>query len=220
MKTIAIIPARAGHYKNFRAFHQGKSLVQRTLDEATKSHCFERVIISSDAPVDLTGIEEAEGARHVPRPAMAATAEASMQDAVIATTEAEQIDPDTRIVLLYPIYPFRSHVDIRWIAEVTDGRDNPCIGITEQREHPSLAVWGDTLTPVAERLAYRRQDMRPCYRLTHWLSVFKVKHLADMDNNLTQPAEHIRVPVERTLDIDTWHDWQVAQALLETRREP
>lgn len=210
-RTVAIIPARSDSRgvprKNFRKFLSGASndsLVRRTYDTAERAglYCY----VSTDHPDWFGGLIE--------RPPELCQDDTPIKPVIRHAAGVLDLAPDDRIIMLYPVYPFRDEVDIRWIDHVTRGRDNACVGACEQREHPSLAVWADTLQPVAERSGHQRQARRECWRLTHWLAVYHVRDLGGMDDDLLMPAEAIRVPTEKTFDIDTWRDWEIAQEMV------
>jgi len=89
MDAIAIIPARAGSQripgKNWKDFH-GKPIIQYSIETATRSGQFDRVVVTTDGP-EIAEIAHRSGAMVVWRPKALAADNVGTQDVASCTLD-------------------------------------------------------------------------------------------------------------------------------------
>ena len=228
-RTIAIIPARGGSKglpgKNVRLLG-GLPLIAHSIRFAGLCHEIERCIVSTDSEEIATVAREAGGQVPFLRPAELAQDATPMlpvlQHAIqeVETSEGKSYE---LVVLLQVTSPFRLPEDISRALEIMDDdrRSAGVVAVSEPSFNPRVVC-------VEEREGYldfafsrglykRRQDAAPVYRINGMLYVWRRDHLmrSTADDLYTAPHRCLLVPDERALDIDSLHDFQVAEALLQ-----
>ena len=115
MKTIAIIPARAGSKgikdKNIIDFC-GKPLIAWSIEQAKAAKCIDEVFVSTDGE-KIANVAERYGAKVIWRPEELATDTATSEDAIIhAVLEVEKKMSVKTVVFLQATSPIREKNDI------------------------------------------------------------------------------------------------------------
>lgn len=229
LRTIAVITARGGSKgiprKNIRML-AGKPMIAWTIEAALASGRLERVILSTDDE------EIAETARRlgaeVPfmRPAVLSGDDApsiAVMEHVLGWLERNDGLPDY-MLLLQPTSPLRTAEDVNnAIALATNHNSDSVVGVTECSPHPFLArtIREDrTLDEFfkTEHRVYRRQDFPPAYAINGAIYLNRPKSLR-ATRTLIPPGAHAYImPPERSIDVDSLWQFDIADALL-SRRE-
>lgn len=227
--SIAIIPARGGSKellgKNVRKL-AGLPLVAHSIRFAQLCPEIDRCIVSTDSEEVAKVAREAKGEVPFLRPAELAQDSTPMlpvlQHAVgsIESTEGKRYEA---IVLLQPTSPFRLPEDVSRALEIIS-QDRQAVGVVAVsipsfnprvvcvEEKNGYLEW-----PSATKLYTRRQEAAPLYRINGLLYVWKRDHMmgCSVDQLYAAPHRVLVIPEERAIDIDSLHDFQVGEALVQ-----
>lgn len=220
--VLGLITARGGSRtlpgKNLRRLH-GRSLIEWTVRAAQHARCIDRLVISTDA--DDIAQEARRVGCEVPfmRPAELATDEASSVDVVLHALQELGLSAG-HVVLLQPTSPLRTAADIDACFDIY--RANGARAATSVCESPVPPTWmytigdGNLMQPViAERPAQtRRQEQPACYVCNGAVYVVGVEWFATNRQFVTKETAAYVMPPERSVDIDTEHDFRYAEWLL------
>lgn len=225
--VLALIPARGGSKglpdKNLRQL-AGRSLLAWTIAAAKGADLVDRVVLSSDADEIM-----AEARRHdceVPfrRPAELAADDTPGMDPVLHALHELKLADDTVVVLLQPTSPLRTAADIdaalRFFAT---GRAPAVVSVAELTKPLEWTYYRSAdgaMTPVlsaADQVA-RRQDARPAYFINGALYLAEAGWLQSAGTYLTPDTAAYVMPAERSLDIDSLLDLQLAEMMLASRQ--
>lgn len=224
-KILAIIPARGGSKgvprKNIRPLN-GVPLIGYTLNEANKSRYLDRVVVSTD---DMEIAKTAEAFRaEVPylRPEELSTDSSSTVDCVIHMMDflkdKEEYIPDY-ICLLQCTSPFRTHEDIdNAIEKVLDSQFDGIISVCEVEENPywTNVFEGDKLKNFIEegKKITRRQDLPQIYTYNGAIYIIRTDVFFEKRTFETDNITGYIMLKERSLDIDTTIDFEIAEILM------
>lgn len=209
-KLIAIITARGGSKglprKNVLAV-AGKPLIAWTIDAALKSKSVNQTVLSSDDDEIIKTAMEWGCSAPFRRPVQLASDEASSIDVVLHALD--QFPQYEFVVLLQPTSPLRSSEDIDAAFKLMQINGAPsCVSVCEVEQSP---YWMYRLTEEGrlEKLlpekttATRRQDLPSVYMLNGAIYIARVDWLRETKTFLGEGCVAYRMPIERSLDIDT-----------------
>ena len=225
---LFIIPARGGS-KGI----PGKNLVLlaglpllahviRAAQEAMErlSHVSSRLIVSTEDPRIAETARRWGAGVPFPRPRRLAGDRSPTLDAVrhalkkLADTEGYR--PDA-VVLLQPTSPLVDPSDIAGAIHLFLRHGHPVVSVT-QNEHPmekSFRLVNQVLHPLVRgRQITLRQDAVPTYRLNGAVWIGRAGLLLGGRGFITPRTLGFIMPAERSVDIDTSMDLQIAEALL------
>jgi CMP-N,N'-diacetyllegionaminic acid synthase len=222
-RVLAVIPARGGSKglprKNLRCVGD-KTLIEHAIAAARASRCVDEVVVSSDDQEILAAAERA-GAVAVKRPASLAADDTPGVAPLLHV--AEQMPGFDVVVLLQPTSPLRVAEDIDGCLELMAGQDAPaCISVVQVKHHP---MWNFTLgadaslTPilaVADR-PDRRQAVPAVYAPNGAVYAARRTWLLEGGALVTGETLGWAMPAERSVDVDTEFDLQVADCLYRLR---
>ena len=236
MNTLGVILARAGSAglanKHLRPL-LGRPVIAHTFDHARGARRLTRVVVSTDCP-QVRRLAEAAFFPTVRRPPELATADASVQDAMLHAMEAVEAASDFRadaLVVLYGNVPVRPDgaIDraIELLAET--GCDSVRSFCPVGKWHPawmSKLEEGGRVVALRPGSIHRRQDLEPL--LLHDGGVVAVTR-ASMLRGKTSPQDpHAFFGTDRrgfevgqgdTVEIDHLRDLYWAEAVLRDRGE-
>jgi len=226
-EIIGLISARGGSKgipgKNMKHLG-GESLIARTIRVAKEANLLDRIVVSTD---DQRIADEAVNAgAEVPfvRPAEISDDKTGhwpvWQHAVRAIEKSLGIDVGA-IVELQPTVPFREASDIDGAIELLDssGADS-VISMTECRKHPAFAVvkkFGSEIKlydPDDVDQMVTRQDDDGVFDLNGAIYAHRRNHLMSHQHRFDGVVAGYMMPVERSWDIDTQLDFDIAEFLL------
>lgn len=226
MSLLAIIPARGGSKgiprKNIKPL-AGKPLIGWTIDVAKQALCIDNIIVSTEDE-EIASVARAFGA-NVP----------FMRPAELAADETPAIAPILHaidkfsdydwVLLLQPTSPLRTHADIEAIWQLCQNLDAPsAVAVCETDNHPYWMYQFDPINrikPVIEGRPHvtRRQDLPPTYALNGALYLARTDWLLEQQSFIGQETLGYIMPLERSVDLDTPHDWYWAEFLIEQENE-
>lgn len=215
MKTLAIVPARAGSKgvvgKNTRLF-AGKPLVSWAI-EVGKATC-DRVLVTSDDP-DVLEIGEEYGVETIDRPAQLAKDDTPMVD-VLKHVMASETEPPDCLVLLQPTQPLRQEKHVRQaLARFGDDCDSVVSVVTIPAHYsPEWALrLGSTylsrFLPGVQPT--RRQDCEPAYYRDG--TVYVIRASLPRQGEMYGRAAPLIIPADESCTIDDEADWVRAEQM-------
>jgi N-acylneuraminate cytidylyltransferase len=212
--VLAVIPARGGSKglpgKNILPVH-GRPLLSWTTDAALAAAALDRVVVSSDSDAILAAAR-ACGVEALRRPAELATDTATTLDVVLHALDA--CPGHDVVVVLQPTSPLRTAADIDAALDRFAASGAPsCVSVCEAEQSP---YWmyrlgdGQALLPVVEGAlqATRRQDLPAVYVLNGAVYVADAAWLRTTRAFVAAGTVAHVMPPERSLDIDTAHDFE------------
>ena len=224
MNNLAIIPARSGSKglkdKNIKLL-DGKPLIAYSIEAAKKSGIYSHIFVSTDS-VRYGEIAMQYGAE-VPfyRSKENSTDKASSWDVVKEALRRYQnigIEFDT-FTLLQPTSPLRKYEDIQKAYKLFS--DRKAIAVVSVCEMEHSPWWSNTL-PENDSL-YRflhidnniqRQELKTFYRINGAIYMADVTEFLKDTNLYREDCYAYRMPVERSIDIDSELDFKIAEAVL------
>lgn len=223
-RTLYLITARGGSKgipgKNVKPF-AGKPLICHSIDHARQAGAPEGDIMLSTDSDEIRRVAEQHGLA-VPymRPAHLATDTASSYDVIVDALlwQREHGKEYERVVLLQPTSPLRTAADIKnaealWnpgidmVVSVREARSNPYYGTFEADPQGMLHI------SKGDGRYTRRQDAPKVWEYNGAVYVMTVSSL------LAGPMSQFRrvvpspMPPERSVDLDTPLDWEIAERL-------
>ncbi len=220
-KILAVITARGGSKGVKRkALREvgGRPLIARTIAAAKESEFLDRIIVSTEDS-EIAEVSRQYGAE-VPfmRPVELAADSTPGIDPLIHAVETltEKFD---YVVLLQPTSPFRTGKDIdQAVSCCIDNNATTCATVSEADKSP---YWMYNLTEsqklqplfAKESQIARRQDLPKTYALNGAVFVAETAFLLDKRTLFDDNTVGCRMPSERSLDIDTELDLQIADFL-------
>lgn len=216
MKTLAVVPARAGSKgvvgKNTRDFC-GKPLMAWSI-EVGKETC-DRVVVSSDNPEALR-IAEAYGVEALARPPELAEDETPMLDVLKHVLACETKASDC-VVLLQPTQPLRKPAHVRqafWVLTLNPRVDS-VVSVCEIPAHmsPDFAYTLEdyVLSRMLPSKATRRQDCRQAYYRDGTVYAMRTRLLRS--GEMYGKARALLIPENESCSIDTEADWTRAEEM-------
>ena len=230
MSVIALISARGGSKgiprKNVLPV-AGKPLIAWTIAAALGSRKLSRLLVTTD-DAEIAEVARAQGAE-VPflRPAELARDESPVIEAVehaLRWVETSDGALPEYVLLLQPTSPLRTTADIDGAIDLAYLRNaDAVLSVCEASPHPYLArkidrdgALGDFIDLPTKPV--RRQEYPPAYVLNGAIYVNRVQSLLTSRNFQPPGALAYVMPVERSCDIDTPVDMQIAELLLNNGR--
>lgn len=219
MRTLGLIPARGGSTRVPRknlAELGGRTLVRRALETALAAGCFEVVALSSD---DDEILAEADGLEVavVRRPAELATATARAADVVLHALG--QLEPPAfdAVAIVQATSPFTAPDDVAaTVALLERSGSGSAVSVVrlDAALHPAKLkrLEGDRLLPFLED-----DRLTPSHELPPlWVrngSVYAFTRTVAAARLETDDVRGYEMPQERSFDIDTPRDLQIARFL-------
>ena len=230
MKLLAIIPARrdSREIPNKNAVMVGsKPLIHWTIECALSAPSVERVLVTTDSRelVDLA-IESGAEAPFLRPPELARDDTPGIEPIIHAITwlaDHEALRPEY-IVVLQPTSPLRSPDDIEGAFDLARERDaDAVVSVVSARQHP---LWMKNLEPDGRmtdfipqaNIPYRRQDLPEVYALNGAIYLGRTEIIVNKRSWYTEKTYGFVMPPERSLDVDTKWDLDLAGMLLRVKR--
>lgn len=220
-KILAVITARGGSKGVKRkALREvgGLPLIARTIAAAKEAEFLDRIIVSTE-DIEIAEVSRRFGAE-IPfmRPVELASDSTPGIEPLIHAVETltEKFD---YVVLLQPTSPFRTGEDIdKAVRCCIDNNATTCATVNEADKSP---YWMYNLTesqklqPLFEKESQiaRRQDLPKAYALNGAVFVAETAFLLDKRTLFDDNTVGCLMPSERSLDIDTELDLQIADFL-------
>lgn len=222
---LAIIPARGGSKglpgKNIKMLH-GKPLIAHTIEAALNSQKITHIVLSTDDEEIIKACESYDIDIPFVRPHELASDSALIVDTYIYTVDRinkEQNRNYNSMVALLPTCPMRTGEDIDKAISIFEEKNADSVISFYEAPHP--VQWYKTideegvlrsLLPEGDRLA-NRQEEQTSYLPNGAIYVFKMDLLRAKKYYSDKTYPYI-MPQERSIDIDTLHDFELAEYLM------
>ncbi|MBM4356101.1 MAG: acylneuraminate cytidylyltransferase family protein, partial [Deltaproteobacteria bacterium] len=224
------IPARGGSRrvprKNVRDLC-GRPALAWTVDAALESGLFALVVVSTDSE-EIALAARAAGAE-VPFLREAALADDRTPSSLVTLDALQRLDPEgtgfVRVCQLMPNCPLRTAQDIgagyRMLLESRAEAVLSVCGFGWCNPWWAMKAGADgALDPLhPEALSVRSQDLPDLVAPTGAVWWATAAALRTHRTFYAPDRRGVRIPFVNGLDIDTWDDWRLAEALLSARRD-
>ena len=215
-KCVAVIPARGGSKrlkrKNIKIFN-GQPLIAWTILEAKKSKYIDSIIVSTEDQ-EIADIAIQYGAL-VPylRPDHLAL------DHIVATEPILEILENyhdiKQVVLLQPTSPLRLHQDIdECIKMSTSNKGQPCVSISELVYDTSILVLRNE-----KNIINKYKNNKNIFKINGAIYTSSTKNLIKHKTFITKNTIGYKMPIDRSIDIDTDLDFQIAENIFKKKNE-
>lgn len=218
---LAIIPARGGSKgvprKNIREL-AGKPLIAWTIEEAQKSKYIDRVIVSTEDPEIIRVAQSWNCEVPFVRPKELALDETPTSKVIIHALN--NLPKHDYVLLLQPTSPLRTVEDIDGcIQYCEEHRAVSCVSVTEPDKSPYWMFVLDSMGRMKPLLAQecfmtRRQDLPTVYAINGAIYMARYDWFLQYETFLHEQTLGYVMPRERSLDIDTEFDFELASLLL------
>ncbi|TJY41967.1 acylneuraminate cytidylyltransferase family protein [Cohnella pontilimi] len=216
--VLAVITARGGSKgvlrKNIHPL-AGKPLISWTIECAKASRYIDRCIISTEDSEIAAVSREWGGDVPFLRPEELAKDDTPGVEPVLHA--ASTIAGYDLIVLLQPTSPLRKPDDIEACLEtLVSSNATSCVTVTQADKSPlwmyNLDETGGMMPVLqAEDRSLPRQKLAPVYVLNGAVYALQREHLMETKKLLDDRTLASIMPRERSLDIDTWEDFEIAE---------
>jgi len=219
MKILGLIPARGGSKgisrKNLKVLG-GRPLIAWSIEVALRSGVLDAVVVSTEDE-EIADAALRLGAQ-VPflRPAELARDETPGIEPVLHALD--QLTEFDAVVDLPPTSPLRSTEDIDNCVALSSTLNAPAVvSVSQPEKHPywmyRLGADQRLVTLIDGPLISRRQELPPVYSLNGAVYYARVEWLRRHRTFITAETAGYVMPAERSIDLDTILDWQLAELL-------
>ncbi|MBQ9480390.1 MAG: acylneuraminate cytidylyltransferase family protein [Selenomonadaceae bacterium] len=221
-KILAIVPARGGSKgvprKNIREFC-GKPLIAWTLEQAAHSKYIDTCVVSTEDAEIKAVAEKFGGLVPFMRPAELARDESPSVDAII---HAMNMMPGYDVIVVLQVTsPLRTSADIDGAIEYCFEKGaQSCISLTEAATNPYWTfVLDDSgqikrLLKIPYEQSYRRQVLPKVYQPNGAVYIATAELINRTRGLSDEGTIGYLMPAERSWDIDTPQDFEIAQFLM------
>lgn len=223
--VLVVIPARGGSKgipgKNIKPLgghpllHYSIWLARRVVPDA-------QILLSTDSP-GIQSVAEETGL-HVPflRPPELATDAAGTYGVLLHSldwAEAQHGRSFPLLLLLQPTSPFRQLQDLRRCFEAYRPGTELVVSVMESKANPYYTLFEEDAQGYLQQSKpghyTRRQDCPPVYEYNGALYLIDTAALRQRPLHQFTRKRKVLMPEERSLDLDTPLDWQIAELLLQ-----
>jgi N-acylneuraminate cytidylyltransferase len=220
-KILAIIPARGGSKgipkKNIKLLN-GKPLICYTIDVARAVFEESDICVSTDDDEIIETVEKYGLKVPFKRPAELATDTATSNDVLLHALdfyESKSVFYDV-IVLLQPTSPLRTIQHVKEALTLYNKDIDMVVSVKESHAPVVLCQENENgyLEMTFNKIATRRQDMRPYYEYNGAIYVINIKSLKDKGMAAFDIKIKYVMPAKLSVDIDNDDDWKMAECFL------
>ncbi|MFS2023581.1 cytidylyltransferase domain-containing protein [Massilia sp. CT11-137] len=223
-EVLALIPARGGSKglprKNVLVAG-GRPLIGWTIAAAQGSQVVGTTVLTSDDEEIMTAARACGCAVPFRRPEHLASDTASTMDVVFHALD--QLPQFEYLVLLQPTSPLRTATDIDAAFDLMIRCNAPsCVSVADVEQSP---YWMyrvgeddrlDAVLPPPEGIT-RRQDLPPVYTLNGAIYIARIDWLRHVRSFVSAETVGYRMPIERSIDIDTREDFDKFRNIVERK---
>ena len=205
MKNWFVIPARKGSkglvFKN-------RKLLEHTLDIIPDSE-YENTIVTSDDEKIIKAVQNTK-IRSLFRDSSIAQDETPIKNVMADVIKKNNIKETDTITMLYLTYPQRRWSSIQdAISFFKENKSDSLLCSKSVDTHPFLCMYdlGDNKgKQIITHDLYRRQDYPKCFEISHFICIFKVNELNNLNKNMYNDNT-IFFPIDYVVDVDTQKDF-------------
>lgn len=219
-QVLGLIPARGGSKglprKNVLSF-VGKPLIAWTIEAGRASRFIDKLVVSTD-DAQIAEVALRWGAE-VPfiRPAELANDDTPAMRYILHALD--MLPGFEYLVLLQPTSPLRTANDIDEAIGKCIGAGGPaCVSVTKTDKSPHWMYMlgeNDRIVPILrpDGCSTNRQELLPAYLLNGAIYVADIEWLKVSRTFLSSRTIAYNMPTERSIDIDTYLDFQIGEML-------
>lgn len=222
MNFLFLIPAREGSKrlpnKNIRPFC-GKPLIHYAIEQAREFVSDEHILVSTDSQRILDICQQMGYETPYQRPAEFATDTASMNEVIrdaIRFQETQGRSYDA-VVLLQPTSPMRQSEDIQKCMERYRPELDMVVTTTISKANPFFTLFetdeNGHLQSLRDQQVGRSQDAPEFHVYNGCVYVINTHTMKTHDLNTFAKRIPVSMPSERSVDIDTELDWDIAELI-------
>jgi CMP-N-acetylneuraminic acid synthetase len=203
-----IIPAR----RNSKGLpFKNRKLITYTLDNLPKHILADTILTTDDEKLLEIGLDY--GVKCLNRNPTLALDKTSTKEVILDLKYQGVITDEDIVVMLYLTYPQRNWLDITKALQFFNEEGAKSLLCRKELNgtHPYLYLlevndfMGRQLVP---HNLYRRQDYPKVFEISHFISIFKVFELVNLNNNLYN-NETVFYPIDDIIDVDTQKDLDI-----------
>jgi CMP-N,N'-diacetyllegionaminic acid synthase len=216
-RFLAVVPARGGSKsvsrKNIRLLG-GRPLLTHTLEQIAAVHEIDMAVISTD-DAEIAEVARECGCRVVARPPELAGDSAPTEWALLHALDLIEAEGENfdYVIVLEPTSPFRTPATIRRCMEmIVAGDGKSLMTVVETRANIGKLEDG-VFRPVLAGAARRRQERAPFYIESSTVYIVSVAYLRASGTLVCDDWMAVTVDERESVDINTPHDFVVAEAL-------
>lgn len=222
--TLAIIPARGGSKrlprKNVLTLAE-KPLIKWSIDEAIKAEAIDLIAVTSDDSevLAIADTYKRQNVVSIERPPELSTDTAKSVDVVTHTLlKLSGIGVFPRyVLLLQPTSPLRKAHDIQGAVELFEREKADNVISVCELEHPTAwcgVISDDNVLEGFDLSVTRSQEAKKEYRING--AIYMVDRLAFLNKKrlVFEKPKVFVMPKERSIDIDTYFDFKLCEALM------
>lgn len=221
MKNIVVIPARGGSKavprKNLRPLN-GKPLIAYAIKAALDAKEVHRVVVSTEDE-EISLFAKRFGAEVIGRPENLAGDNVTLDPVVVHTSEEAERkwnETYTYIVTVQPTSPLVMGNDIdRGIRKIAEEGSDTLISVVEDK-HLRWEKRGQYLVPAYEKRV-NRQELPETFHETGAVIVCTRQQL-NMGSRIGKNISILVIDKFRSIDIDTYYDFWVAEMIMQRKR--
>ncbi len=223
-KIVAIIPARGGSKDlpgKLVINLAGKPLIAWTIEASLKSKYVTKTVVSSDDR-EILKISEEYGSEAIQRPVELANDTATSESVVKHTIDflSARNELFDVLVLLQPTSPLRTSNDIDNALGIMLDTDATAIISVFETDNKILKSFKSGVNGYLEGIAnneypfMRRQDLPKTFMPNGAIYIINVDLFKKYGNLMTDRTSCYVMPVNRSIDIDTFEDLSVAAEMM------
>ena len=199
----------------------GKPLIAWTIEASLKSKYITKTVVSSDDR-EILQIAEQYGAETIQRPAELASDTATSESVVQHTVDflSAKNEVFDVLVLLQPTSPLRTSNDIDNAFEILLGTDATAIISVFETDNKILKSFKSGVNGYIEGIVnneypfMRRQDLPKAFMPNGAIYIINIDLFKKHDSLMTNRTSCYVMPVNRSIDIDTYEDLHMAADLI------
>ncbi|HKW49354.1 MAG TPA: acylneuraminate cytidylyltransferase family protein [Gemmatimonadaceae bacterium] len=223
-RVLAVIPARGGskgvQRKNVREL-AGKPLIAYSIECAQATACIDDVVVSTDDD-EIAEVSRCYGARVVLRPrALAQDNTPTLPVLLHVLDEMADEEQPSRVVTVQPTSPLRGTRDLSDAIALLTPEYDSVIGVCEPEHTPykMFQIANDSLSPIFPGVprGTPRQQLPTVYRENGAVYVTWNEVLRAQESIWGVRARPYCMSVEASVDIDSLHDFALAEYFLKQR---
>ena len=225
-EIFCFIPAKASSkrlkLKNIKPI-QGKPMIQYAIEAALQSKIFDDQIYVSTENNEIAQIAENLGA-NVPqlRAKKLANDPYGVKDVLL---EFLSMNPELKrfksAVIILPTAPLIASEDICKAFALFEEKPSQNLISVTQTDHNALRsvfVRDDEIIPLfEEHIRKKHQELEPTYRINGAIIIVPIKEFLSNQDFFTHPITTYKMPLERSVDVDTESDFQWAEFLMQKK---
>lgn len=223
-EALCVVPLRSGSkglpHKNIRPF-LGRPLLAHSVGHAVQSGRFADIAVSSDSETYLAAGTEAGATLSIRRPDALASDTAGSMDVLfhaIAEAEVRTGRKYSVICLLQATSPLRLSSDVSGAIDLLlDGGYDTVVGVQPAKGSPYFTLVEEdasgrvALSKPLPQGVTRRQDAPDVWQINGAVYAWNRNALFEQRSVLCRKTGLWRMPMLRSLDIDTEDDWKLAE---------